>query len=209
MEHRIRRVILLALLILLCAFITSSADITANKSKNPIKRTTPAIASILDVRVGEATIEAIEKKFGNGAPCMGGHPHGGRAWYLNKQHIWVFADGFDYDKTGERIIDHVRLGVAKADMDYDFSYENPKSAIPKVRVGSKTVGWLGHILPGMSKQDVLKLANGLPKSEAEGNNLTWSMRGTYTTYELTKSAVWTVELTFKKNILTLIDISIN
>lgn len=40
----------------------------------------PSIARVLGITVGDSTVEALEKRLGDGAPCTGGHPHGGRVW---------------------------------------------------------------------------------------------------------------------------------
>ena len=207
MNRGIMHISFVAVAVLLIACTLSPENGVANQKKARAKNVVPDITQILGVKVGSNTIETLEKKFCPGAPCMGGHPHGGRAWYLVSQRIWIYADGFEYVHAG-RIIDSIQVGLRKKDMEYGFKYEEPYPVIPKVNISSKAIGWIGHILPGLTKQEVLKFAHNLPKPIATGDALIWSMEGTCRTMAGTEPAIWTAELTFKKNILTTIEISI-
>lgn len=132
------------------------------------------LSQILSIQVGQDTIEELEKRLGPGAPCMGGHPHGGRAWFLRDQKIWVYADGFEYHAKGGRIIDQVVLGSVKQDLPYDFDFESPKQSVPEVRTPRRPVGWMGRIVPGMSRARVLELTAHLPRPQVDGDTLVWS-----------------------------------
>ena len=175
-----------------------------SKPKKLSAPSVPRIAQILGARVGLDTVESLEKRLGEGAPCMGGHPHGGRAWYIKSYRCWVYADGFEYDGKGGRIVDSIGLCSSKEDM-YDFDYERPKPRIPQISVASsKSIGWLGAIVPGMTKRQVLKLTAGLPKPTAKGFTLVWSVRGTQRATDDVHPTEWTAELTFSRDKLSAI-----
>jgi hypothetical protein len=187
------------LIALLSAIVVVTASGTCAvhiaKPSRTAKPPVPAIARILGVTVGQTTIERLEKKLGPGAPCMGGHPHGGRAWYLKPCRIWVYADGFEYDKKGGRIIDDIQLGISKQKMRYSFTQETKKRSIPRVSARCKDAGWLGQVLPGMSRADVVKATVELPKPKAKGGKLMWS------------SGEWSAELTSEKDKLVVLEVT--
>jgi len=178
---------------------------------SPSKKTTgkdnvPVIAQVLGVRVGKDTMERLDKILGRGATCMGGHPRGGRAWFIKSQNVYVYADGFDYSRHGDCIIDTIQIGFKKDAMQIGPPYGQPMPTIPKVSVGNRRIGWLGSVLPGMSRKRTLVLTSSLPKPKASGRVLRWTMEGTYKTSSEKRKDNWTAELTFDRGVLVLIDI---
>jgi hypothetical protein len=208
MKRSIFAVVCVASAVFVGSGVVSRTASRPEKTRTASKTSVPIISQILGVRVGVDTVEMIERIIGPGAPCMGGHPHGGRAWYLKTHHVWVYADGFDYNKKGERVIDDIQLGLRKEDMRYDFNQEEPKPRISMVASENKSVGWLGSILPGMSRQTVVRLTQGLPKPKRSANKLIWSLRGTHETSEGIENAKWNAELTFDKNTVTTVEITL-
>lgn len=93
-------------------------------------------------------------------------------------------------------------------MDYSFEYERPKPVIPKVNTSDKTIGWLGGIMPGMTKKQVLQMTQRLSAAKVKGNTITWTMPGPGSFRGSTKTAVWTARLMFKKDILTVLEVDV-
>jgi len=203
MKCNIRKLRVISAAVLLALLCLCGRAGPVPKKKQTLRARIPPIARVMQVQVGKDHIATLERLLGPGLPCMGGHPNGGRAWFIKSLKLYIYADGFDYDAQG-RIIDTIGL---------DFGAEPPSPKIPQVNLKLKAIGWLGTILPGMSKEAVLRLTKGLPKPKREGNSLRWAMSGTYVFFGSGRQMVescrrWTAKLTFEKNRLTAVMVSL-
>jgi hypothetical protein len=174
---------------------------------SPPRDAVPAIARIAGAWVGRDTVERLEHRLGPGLHYTGQHPHGGRSWVSPSTHLWIDADGFDYNDRG-RILNTI-----------DLSLDDGQSADPHVpripaRVRSRSLAFMGMVLPGMSRAQVLRLLrNRLPPPKAEASALTWEMRGWATIHPPrpdmrgTEYRVWDAQLRFRKDTLTDICVS--
>jgi hypothetical protein len=192
-------------LLIICNFLVVSYP-TGSTTKP--EKNIPEIARILNVDVGRSTMPDLEKILGEGASCMGGHPYYGRAWYLSRQKLYIYADGFDYDKNGKLIINTIELGTHMQDLDIDFCNQQPKPVIPHVSISNRKIGWVGKVIPGQSSSIVSKHIKGLPKPVKNGDTLRWTMKGKYSTIVGVERRSWDATLTFEKSRLTTIDVHI-
>jgi hypothetical protein len=197
---------LAVVIIVACTAMT----VTCSTSKAKVHRDVriPKIAQILGIRVGQGTVEELERKLGPGAPVTGGHPQGARVWYVKSMGIWVYADGFYYTSRGEEITNDVLLTVDNKNLGYDSEYRNGKKrSVPVVHKTKIQIAWLGKVVPGMTRQEVTKAVKSLPKPKEKSGNLIWKEKGTYKTAQGLETMVWTAELMFDKDKLVSVGVS--
>lgn len=65
-------------------------------------------SGVYEIVAGSTTVEEVEARIGPGAKMTGGHPLGGRVWFVPDSGRTLFLDGFDYNASG-RVIDRVVL----------------------------------------------------------------------------------------------------
>ncbi len=123
----------------------------------------PRIARLAGATVGRDTIEAMQTRLGAGAFIPGQHPIGGRSWSLRKQGLIVTADGFSYNSRG-RIVDTLGLSL---------DGRNPVRPAPS----SWRLAFLGTILPGMSRKDVMARLKGRLPPPAVLRDTFWNGKG--------------------------------
>jgi hypothetical protein len=113
---------------------------------------------VVSIRVGTNTVEDLEQILGPGAPCLGGHPNGGRVWFLKPQRVYIYVDGFDYVRNGE-LIDEIRVGHSRDDAWRGPCYGMPPPAIPKANARVSGIGWSLRALPwgkrSLSRLDIV------------------------------------------------------
>ena len=180
-------------------------------AKQPVKDDIPAIAQILGIRVGKDTMETLEKRLGPGAVCVGGHPSGGRAWFIKGLNVYVYADGFDYSDDG-RLIDNLVIAETKEDARICPPYGQPMPPVPKVNPGKLPLGWLGRVLPGDYKAAVLNATTSLPSPKLQGHTLYWKAAGEFRDLPIVnlrpgmERTNWYAKLTFKDGKVTVVEV---
>ncbi len=182
---------------------------STQKSTPELIRPIPPIAGLLGVGVGETTMEELERRFGPGAPCMGGHPHGGRAWYLESRKLYVYADAFAYTGRGDTIVDRIAVGLDPDAVGIDLSSETPKPRIPHISTSGGAIGWMGQVLPGQSIKTVLGSASHLPKPKRSADEISWTMPGRFETSDKSYKCNWNAELRFANKRLETIVVSVD
>lgn len=129
----------------------------------------PAIAQLAGVRVGFDSVERLEHLFGPGYAFTGGHPNGAREWRSRQTGWYINADGFDYNKRGERVLDTVSIGIT--------GIIGGKTA-PSVFAPRQRLLFLGGITLGMTREQVRSaLENRLPPPRVNGDSWVWEAKG--------------------------------
>jgi hypothetical protein len=181
---------------------TWQTDAAKRADKPHPKENVPALARILGVRVGVDTIEKLEELLGPGAPCMGGHPHGGRIWKIKPTGWYIYADGFEYSDDG-RIIDGI--GISKKPMS-DFSSETPKPRVPVITLARNRLGCIGGIVLGESIESVKRKLAELPKPTSRKGSLVWTARGQHYVNRDTSYKLWEMDVDFERGKVSAIGI---
>ena len=158
----------------------------------------PTLARLAGFRVGVDTIEAMEQRLGHGQVLMGGHPNGARSWWLwgGRWHLW--GDGFDYHDRGGRVID----GLSLDEQSLHGPGAAPRSERrPPARVPRRSLGWMGVVFPGMTRQQVLwAVAGKLPPPRVKVDVWRWTAKGfvRVNTINHEKFTVWNAEMGFEQ-----------
>ena len=124
----------------------------------------PAIARIFGAKVGYDGELKIERLLGEGEHVMGGHPNSKEIWFAKAPNSMIQTDGFVETNTGYVL--------------ESLEWETVTHRGTKHEV-TRTKGWLGCILLGDSKSNVLrKTATLLPKPKKNWNgSLSWNSSG--------------------------------
>ncbi len=158
----------------------------------------PAIARILGVRVGYNGQDALQHQFGKGLATLGGHPDGRKTWLTRKPLGYITTDGFNHNPEG----------LALESLSWGLDPPMDKK-IPYVRALPRGAGWLGSIVPGMSRQQVAALTSRMPtKPILKPGRWIWREKGFVrpASTEYVVYTNWTAQLTFDKDVLTTIDV---
>lgn len=154
----------------------------------------PAIARILDVRMGYNGQDALQRRLGEPMASIGGHPRGNKLWNISDPPGSVSTDGFPWNEEG----------LVLEDLNWELS-RSDSARIPLVPHLAPHSGWLGVIYPGMSMTQVSDLIKGrVAAPKKRGNTWYWSAPG-YVKPNAENSDVyttWTAELTFQAGTLT-------
>jgi hypothetical protein len=159
----------------------------------------PQIAHLGGFTAGVDTIDAMEQRLGKTKAYIGQHPNSSHSWYFRKTHLELYADGFAYKEAG--------LLINTLDLTSDPQLSEKQAfASPSDR---HRRGFLGTILPGMSRTTVVRLTrHRLPPPEIDHGDMAWTMEGRalirraergYPEKDVTS---WTTTLHFEHNVLT-------
>jgi hypothetical protein len=173
----------------------------------------PATARVGNVQIGVTTMEELERMFGKGRECIGGHPRGGREWRLKQTGWYIYADGFNYNGK-ERMLENFEISVHSQGAVSEVGVpDDDDSKTPQTSVKKRQLTILGGITPRMNRATVIALlAKSGVQTTATNNVITWKEKGHAHIYgttqnhdELTYTA-WSGRLTFLHNHLEDIDI---
>lgn len=126
---------------LVCAQLAHGAE-----SRAPSGRTLsiPPLARVAGVQAGYSTQEDLARLWGEGKVMIGGHPNSGRLWRVKGTNWTVHTDCFQYSARG-LVVDGIEL-----------SQEKPLPGAPLAKRQKKEFACLGGVVPGMSRQQVMK-----------------------------------------------------
>lgn len=173
----------------------------------------PATARVGNVQIGVTTMEELERMFGKGRECIGGHPRGGREWRSKQTGWYIYADGFNYNDKGRMLEDfeisvHSQGPVSEVGVPDDDDSKTPQASVKKWQL---TI--LGGIMPRMNRATVIALlAKSGVQTTAKNNVITWKEKGHSHIYGATQNhdgltyTTWNGRLTFWHNHLEDIDI---
>jgi hypothetical protein len=164
----------------------------------------PQIAEIGGIRVGVNGRERLERIMGAGVYSISGHSNGRESWYVRHPASVISTDGFEHNREGEVV----------TSFEWTLDSSSPKNrnsgALPVARRLHSKPGWLGVILPGMERKQVLAL---LPRIllPVKSNAMKWEynhagfVRPSALNYDVYTQ--WSATLTFTRDTLTEISVS--
>lgn len=173
-------------------------DAQTKPAENDV-RGVPAISHVLSIHVGADTIQQVEKLYGRGLACIGGHDNAGRMW-KDKGTGWViYLDSID-SGAGGRVVDYVVLGDPGEVVFPTEATKGKPSKPPGVSIRSRSMSLDRALVPGMRKSEAMKVvaAKGWP-CKADGDAEVIRMGGLSQPSKQVKFTDWEATLTFKKD----------
>ena len=164
----------------------------------------PQISEVAGIRIGVNGRDRLERTMGAGVYSISGHSNGRESWYVRHPASVISTDGFEHNREGEVVTSFEWA------LDSSSPQNHNSGGMPVARRLLAKPGWLGMILPGMQRKQVLAV---LPKSlkPVNINAMKWEynhagfVRPNALNYDVYTH--WSATLTFTRDTLTEISVS--